>query len=132
MPKIGNSPIDILNRAARDVGIVKSWIIQQALVTKSVDIEASQTGTAIWTPASGKKFVITDIILSTSAAGLIIVFDGTDDAANRVLKISSDGDGWGLTKAYIKPRISAVADNVLKYTTGTVVAGYLTVHGYEV
>lgn len=122
----------VLAESTAIIGVVKSWVNQQTLVTKSVDIEASQTGTTIWDPTSGKKFVITDIHLSTSAAGLITIFDHTDDAANRVLKASSDGDGWGLEKAYKKPRISAAADNILKYTTGTVVAGYLTVQGYEV
>jgi hypothetical protein len=102
-----------------------------ALVTKTVDFTASQTAQAIWTPAEGKKFVITDYDLSFSAAGAITVFDGTNDTTNRVFKFNGAING-GAIHAYRKKRISATANNILKYTTGAGAAGSLTVHGYEV
>ena len=101
------------------------------LIHKTVDFAASETAQAIWTPASGKKFVITDIIISCSAAGTITVFDSTDSTANRVVKGSFAANG-GLTHPYSKSFVSATADNVLKYTTGAGIAGSITVSGYEI
>ena len=100
------------------------------LLHKTVDFSASETAQAIWTPATGKKFVITDIIISCSAAGTITVFDNTDNAANRVVKGYFAANG-GLTHPYSKAFVSATANNVLKYTTGSGIAGSLTVWGYE-
>ena len=53
----------------------------------AVDFAASETGQAIWTPASGKKFVVVGYHLSFSAAGTITVWEtGTDNLAGRVFK----------------------------------------------
>lgn len=106
-------------------------VLGKTLVRKTVDFTASQTGQTIWTPASGKKFVITDYDLSFTAAGIITVFDGTDSTTYRVFKFDGAAKG-GAIHAYRKPIVSAAADNVLKYTTGAGAAGYLTVQGYEV
>ena len=106
-------------------------IVARTFVTKTVDFTASQTGQTIWTPTSSKKFVITDIILSFSAAGAITIFDGTDSTTYRVAKVNGAVNG-GMVSNYAKPYVSAAANNVLKYTTGTGAAGSLTVNGYEV
>jgi len=106
-------------------------VLGKTLVTKSADFTASQTGITLWTPASGKKFVITDYDISFSAAGAITVFDGSDTVANRVCKWHG-ADNGGAVHTYKKPRISSTADNVLKYTTGAGAAGSITVHGYEI
>ena len=106
-------------------------IVAQTFITKTVDFTASQTGQTIWTPTSSKKFVITDIILSFSAAGAITIFDGTDSTTYRVAKVNGAVNG-GMVSNYAKPYVSAAANNVLKYTTGTGAAGSLTVNGYEV
>ena len=101
------------------------------LVTKTIDFAASETAQTIWTPTSGKKFVITDMIISCSAAGTITVFDSTDSTANRIVKGYFAANG-GLSQPYSKPRTSSTADNVLKYTTGSGIAGSLTIQGYEI
>jgi hypothetical protein len=113
---VGNSPSDS--------------VVAATFVTKTVDFTASQTAQTIWTPASGKKFAITDYDLSFSAAGAITVFDGTDSTTYRVFKMNGAANG-GAIHAYKKPRISAAADSVLKYTTGSGAAGSLTINGYE-
>ena len=100
-------------------------------IRKTIDFAASETAQAIWTPATGKKFVITDIMISCSAAGTITVFDGTDSTTYRVIKGYFAANG-GLTHNYRKPFESAAINNVLKYTTGTGIAGSITVHGYEI
>ena len=100
-------------------------------IVKGVDFAASQTAQALWTPASGKKFVITDLSINFSAAGTLTLYDGeTNDAAHRVSKWAAVING-GAEHAYKMPRKSGTADNVLRYTTGTGAAGSLTVWGYE-
>lgn len=108
-----------------------SNIESATLIHKTIDFSASETAQIIWTPTSGKKFVITDIIISCSAAGAITVFDNTDSTTNRVVKGNFAANG-GLTHPYSKAFISVAADNVLKYTTGAGIAGSITVSGYEI
>jgi len=100
-------------------------------VVKSVDIAASQTGATVWTPATGKKFVLCDVILNLSAAGTITIFDATDNTTLRVAKLTL-ADNGGAVINYRKPYVSAAANNVMKYTTGAGSTGTLTVSGYEV
>jgi hypothetical protein len=96
----------------------------------AVDFTASQTGEAIWTPASGKKFVVVGYHLSFSAAGVITVWEtGTNNLAGRVFQHNGAANG-GAAAAF--SFWSRTADNVLKYTTGAGAAGSLTVFGYEV
>ena len=102
----------------------------QTRVTKSVAITASQTGTTVWTPAGGKKFVIEDVILALSVGGDLAVFDGTNAEANLLTDGTMPVGYFHLPMA--RPWKSATADNVLKYTTGTGITGKITLHGYEV
>lgn len=101
------------------------------LVKKTVDFAANATAQTVWDPTGGTKFVICDIVVSASAAGALTLFDETDDAANRIAKFNFAANG-GAVINYRKPVISATADNILKYTTGAVIAGSITVSGYEV
>lgn len=104
----------------------------QVLIRKAVDFTASQTAQSIWTPASGKKFVITDYEISFSAAGAITVYDGnTDNTTQRVCKWNGAANG-GVVHPYKKPFVSSAADNILKYSTGTGAAGSLIFIGYEI
>lgn len=105
--------------------------VDRTRVTSSVTPSSAETAQAIWTPASGKKFVITSLTLVCSASAVITIYDGTNSAANWVLKgtiptgvhrISFDGHPW----------LSAAANNVLRYTTASSFAGELQVHGYEI
>lgn len=100
-------------------------------MTKSVDVTAGQTAQAIWTPATGKIFVITDIVITCSTGGVITVFDSTDTAANRVFKggLTANG-GYDHTYAAVT-RDGAAANNVLKYTSDGTFVGIITAYGYE-
>jgi len=96
----------------------------------AVDFTENQTGEAIWTPASGARFVVTGYHLSFTAASVITVWEtATNNLAGRVFKHSGAVNGGA---ALAVPFISRTADNVLKYTTGAGAAGSLTVFGYEV
>lgn len=113
------------------VGDVRGFVERQTLVKKTVDFTASQTAQTIWDPTGGTKFCVVQAIVSFSAAGALTVFDETDNAANRVFKLNGAANG-GMAVSFNLPVLSATADNILKYTTGTGAAGSLTVFGYEV
>jgi len=101
----------------------------QTRVTASVAITASQTGTTVYDPAAGKKFVITDVILALSVGGTLTLFDETDAAAGRLSDGTMPVGYFPLSLA--RPWLSAAANNILKYTSGTGTTGIVTVHGYE-
>lgn len=94
---------------------------------------ASQTGTTIWDPTSGKKFVLTSVVISCVTAGLIQLFDHTDTAASLaigpILNLTAGG-GWDHSWPIDMPYRSTTADNILKYTSGTFV-GSVYVEGWE-
>lgn len=103
---------------------------QTTRVSKAVGMTASQTATTVWTPASGKEFVITSLILTITVTGALTIFDSTSSAANMLYQGTppvgcfqlSFPEGWQ----------SSLANNVLKYTSGTGLTGDLTLKGFEV
>ncbi|MFH1110986.1 MAG: hypothetical protein V1790_17575 [Planctomycetota bacterium] len=103
----------------------------QTRVSTFLALVASQTGVTIWDPAAGKKFVITDIFMKVITAGTCTLFDGTNTAATTIL-----AGTWAvadqITQSFIRPWISAAADNILKYTSGTGFTADITLHGYEI
>lgn len=106
------------------------WVDDLSPIKKAVDFTASTTGGTIWTPATGKIFVITDYEITFSGAGLITIFDQTDDTTNRVCKWNGAVSG-GVVHAFRKPFKSSTVNNVLKYTTGAGCVGSLIFYGYE-
>ena len=57
--------------------------ILQTLVHKDAVYAATQTSASIWAPASGKKFVITDITITTggTVAGVVTIYDAASATA---------------------------------------------------
>lgn len=103
----------------------------QTRVTKSVTLAASETGTTVWDPTTGTKFILTDLIISMSESGRITVFDQTNSAANIVF----DGElyGWGIHLNFqARPWASSTIDNILKATTDSAAACTITATGYEI
>ena len=101
----------------------------QTRVTNSLNITASQTGDAVWTPATGKAFYIRKVVLAVSTAGRITLFDQTNSSANIVF----DGVvpiGF-YTIAFDEPWPSAAVNNILKYTSDSTAVGTITTHGFE-
>ena len=52
---------------------------------KAIDAGAV-TGSSVWTPPSGKRVVLTDIIVSTSSATTVTLFWDIDDTDHRIFK----------------------------------------------
>ena len=106
-------------------------------VHKDVEYTTAQTGTTIWTPTSGKKFVVTDVTIATggTTAGVVTLFDNTDAANGRIVKAAfapSASSSPGLVKQFRTPYISAAANNLLKITTSAAMTVYVQIDGYEI
>lgn len=102
-------------------------------VSKRVAVSASQTGATVWQPTTGKRFVLTKLIYSASAAGTIQLFDGTDSGntvVTPIMSIAANG-GFVLDWPVWAPYRSAAVNNILKYTSGSGAAGSLYVEGWE-
>lgn len=121
---------DILETIQESAGVA-SGVYNETMLKKTVDFTASQTAQTIWTPTSGKKFVVVQAIVSFSAGGTLTVFDGTDTTTNRIFQLHEAANG-GMAWTAAIPVLSSTSDNVLKYTTGAGAAGSITVFGYEV
>jgi hypothetical protein len=100
-------------------------------ISVSVSLSASQTAAAVWTPGAGKKFVILTAYLVVSVTGTLKLFDGTDTSANRMFDGTIPTGFFPLTFNG-QPFKAALADNILKYTSGTGLTAVITLHGYEV
>jgi len=94
-----------------------------------------QTGVALWTPTSGKKFVVTDYTFSVEGSAIVTVFDQTDATGNRLfnaeLKVTA-GTSILIDHAYTLPFVSAATNNILRLTTSAAITIRGTIHGYEI
>lgn len=118
--------------------------IGRAIVHKNAEYSTTQTGTAFWTPASGKKFVVTDFTISTggTTAGIVTLWQGasgdttytagTDPVVFRGEFSPSANAKPGITKTYNVPFVASTADHVLRVTTSAAMTVYIQVNGYEI
>lgn len=98
---------------------------------------SSTSDHTIWTPSTGKKFVVTDIQVSTDDENIVVFFEGTDDTdmtkwlAKTDIKINGSS---GITSMSLKtPYVASTTDAPLKLkisTSGKTVFG--VVYGYEI
>lgn len=87
----------------------------------------AQTDKVLWSPAGGKKFVVTDIIISCNEACNVVLMD--DDV--HMFELYFDAKG-GCVMNLQTPWKSTTADNDLKVITTEAVLHTITVLGYEV
>lgn len=98
----------------------------------TVAYSASQTAATVLTPTSGKKVIIVDIVISASAAGTVYLFDNTDGAAAKLTPILNLAANSGYASSSIKAIPTGAINNVVKYTSGSGVAGSIWIHYYEI
>lgn len=115
-----------------------------ALVHKDGEYTTAQTGTNLWVPATGKKYVITDLTITTggTTAGLVTLFQaatgttayaaGTTPAIFRGNFAPSATAYPGVTKSFPVPYVSTTADHTLHVTTSAAMTVYIQVNGYEI
>jgi hypothetical protein len=111
---------------------VTDSVASQTIKTVKVAYTASQTAATVLTPTAGKKYVITDYTISSSAAGTIYLFDNTDSATTGLTPTLSLAANSGVTKSRRALFTASAADNVLKYTSGSNAAGSILISYYEI
>jgi hypothetical protein len=104
----------------------------------------TQTGAAIWTPTTGRRFVVTDFTISTggATAGVVTLWQGaagdttynagTDPVVFRGEFAPSASARPGVVKAFAVPWMSTTVDHVLRITTSAAITLYVQVNGYEI
>jgi hypothetical protein len=113
-------------------------------VHKDGEYTTAQTGTNLWVPTTGKKFVITDLTITTggTTGGLVTLFQaasatttfaaGTTPAIFRGNFFPSATVAPGVVKPFPVPYISTTADHTLHVTTSAAMTVYIQVNGYEI
>lgn len=115
------------------------------LVHKDAEYTTAQTGTALWTPTTGKKFVVTDITITAggTTAGIVTLWQGasadttytagTDPAIFRGEFAPSTTSRPGIAKSFNMPYVSTTVDHILRVTTSAAINPiYIQVNGYEI
>jgi len=114
------------------------------VIHKDGEYTTAQTGTNLWTPTAGKKFVVTDLTITTggTTAGLVTLFQaasatttfaaGTTPAIFRGNFIPSATSTPGVVKPFPVPYVSTTADHTLHVTTSAAMTVYIQVNGYEI
>lgn len=107
-----------------------------AAVRKGFSFTTTQTAASIWAPATGRKFVVTDLILSVATDGNVKIFDETDAAANWLINADFTVTGVAGSNQFPinlrTPFVSSTTNNNLKITTSTTMTVRGTVFGYEI
>jgi hypothetical protein len=112
-------------------------------IRKSFNATSTQTGAAVWTPASGKKIAITSVqigaygstssrlILWFGASGDTTYTEGTDDAVIKQSFAPSANGFPGIVFAPAVPYFHPTADDILRVTTDAAMSVDIVVTGYE-
>lgn len=113
-------------------------------VHKDGEYTTTQTGTNLWVPTTGKKFVVTDFTITTggTTAGLVTLFQaasgttaysaGTTPAIFRGNFAPSATAYPGVSKTFTMPYVSTTADHTLHVTTSAAMTVYIQLNGYEI
>lgn len=112
------------------IGAVKRDTINYTPVNKYYSYEGAVTDGIVWSPSAGKKWVITDITLTTSAAATVTL-EEDKVAGDEVVMAWDLAANGGVSLNLQTPRVASEADADLIVTT---TAGNLKlfVSGYEI
>lgn len=87
------------------------------------------TDVTLWHPTSGKRFIVTDILIVCTTAGTVVLYDGADADNSRIAAGAFAANG-GLNRTPRTPYRSTAVDQDLHFkATGG--SGYVIVDGYE-
>jgi len=105
-------------------------------VRKIEEFSAQQTGAAIWTPETGKRYIVTDLIVSVTgvSSGTVALFDQTNTAANTLFKAKYNVAANQTERNVVSLKVpfkSSAVDNVLKLTTSAAIDVIVQALGYE-
>jgi hypothetical protein len=114
------------------------------LIHRDAEYTTAQTGAALWTPATGRRFAVTDITISTggTTSGIVTIWQGasadttytvgTDNAIFRGEFAPSATVKPGAIKSFNVPFVATTVDHVLRVTTSAAMTVYIQVNGYEI
>lgn len=114
------------------------------LVHRNGEFTTAQTGAALWTPTTGKRFAVTDITISTggTTAGIVTLWQGaaadttyttgTDPVIFRGEFAPSATVKPGAVKSFNVPFVSSTIDHILRITTSAAMTVYVQLNGYEI
>jgi hypothetical protein len=114
------------------------------IVHKDGEYTTAQTGAALWTPTTGRKFAVSDISITTggTTSGIVTLWQGasgdttytvgTDAALFRGEFAPSANAKPGAIKSFNVPYVSSTIDHVLRVTTSAAMTVYIQVNGYEI
>jgi hypothetical protein len=127
---IGNVDIASIAAGTNLIGAVKRDVINYTAVRYYYTYSGAVTDGIVWSPASGKKWVITDLIINTSAAATVTLEEDKSAGDAVVMKFELAANG-GVSTNFQTPLMSTEDDADLIVTTS---AGniYITVSGYEI
>ena len=104
-------------------------------ITKASGVITGAGGnTAILTPTSGKRFVLTHYMFTVDVAGIITVYDETNNSANRMVYGYLSPGVAGLFPFQVgngHPLWSVAVDNVLYANVPSGTKLYWQIHSYE-
>jgi hypothetical protein len=112
-------------------GVVYTSVDAASFVHNYSFITSNVRGAAIWTPATGKRFVITDMIISANSAGTINVYDGANSGSNTIVQLTMAA-ATAIPLDFKKPYPSSAINNILKLDSYSNCSGYITVNGFEI
>jgi len=107
-------------------------------IRKDFTFTTTQAGAAVWTPATGKLFVITSYLLfgSGTTDATVTLYDQTDSTGNRLLigffDVTVNAPIY--ISAYLgdSPFVSSAANNALTYKSTAAINIFGIIFGYEV
>ena len=110
--------------------------INYTSIKKDFSFSSTQTNTVLWTPASGKKFIVTDYTLnirnSTLGALTVTIFDETNSSGNVLYKANFEaGTNYDNVCNFVTPFISSALNRSLKITTSGNLMISGSIQGYE-
>lgn len=111
--------------------------IGEIIDRRDASFSTSQTATPVWTPAAGKKFVITDylLVISGNVDGRVTVFDETDVQGNRLINGFFDvsiNAPLSIVSNLRTPFMASAADDILRLTSTTALDVDISLNGYEI
>lgn len=114
------------------------------LIHEDNEYTTQQTGVTFFTPTAGRKFVVTDLTITTggTTSGIVTMWQGasadttytagTDNAIFRGEFAPSANSKPGVVKSFNVPYVSTTADHQIKITTSAAMTVYVQINGYEI
>ena len=94
------------------------------------ELSSDTIGNIVWTPAAGKRYVITDFMFNSAQPGYLKVYDGVD-VPGRVLMQFAMPSGVTVDHTFSNPFPSSNVNTSLLVDCSPGCSGYLSVWGYE-